>query len=278
LKESELAVVLAESADLASDLWRALLIHGNAQRIAGNLLESERCFLQASALQPQLDAGDLAWFYSLQASLFNAKGEQKRACELIDLAISASQRTQDISAVGRLLVQEAFVMSAFNPLEALRTVNRALDVIDPRDVGMILLAHHNAAEVYLRAGRPQRALQVITRISPLYERVEVVGLHGARWMVAGETFKDLGLLNLAEENFRRSLGVFATRGQRQSQGFVQLELASILVDLGRKAEAGTLIRQAIENLPDRRELTGLLQDLTRESVMSALAGIKTLRP
>lgn len=275
--ESRLAMTLAEHGGFVAELWRALMVYGNALRIHGRFAAAALAFGRASELPFNLSQEDRIFDLSLRASLLREMGDFEGACDLIDNALDLQQRARRFGAVARLLIQKAVVEAEYDQLAALRSINRALKLADPSaDLTLVLLAHHNAAELFTVVGRAQVAQRILQAIEPLYAQVEDVGLHAGRWIVAAHAARQLGLASVAEDAYRQAIAAFESREQVQGLAFALLELAQLLVETGRQADAVAMVRRAVQVTPFRRDQKAL-EKILRDGLSSAALSAGTTR-
>lgn len=270
-------------ADLRAHAWRQ---YGNALRVLGRLHDSEeavataRRHLEAGTRDPILRAQ----FCTLAAA--SLRMAQRRFSEAIELCSDAGEiyaELGDNHALAGSLVQKAIaLLYSGEAEEAVRTLNRAIPLIEPdRDPHLLLAACHNLVRCYAELGRPEHALSIYSEMRGLYKRFDdpLIRLR-AGWQEA-LLLRDLGHLRAAETALLEVRQGYVGREILYEAALVSLDLASVYVKLQAEAE----LRQTVaETVPifqalgvGREVLASLLQlqQLSRQT-RQALDLLRTL--
>ncbi len=253
VEAARLAVAMADAsrdlsltawADLRSEAWAH---YGNALKIAGNYRRAEAAlhaaegFWRQGSQSPRLHAQRLQFQAALrmrESRFGEAKECLRQAAELLD---------QESVAYAECLIQLALATNeAGDPLEALRLVTRAVDLVagDPR---LVLIARHNGCLFLEALGRRAQALKVLRLLEPLYEYVgDRLLLFRRDWLTAQihASLPDSDVA--AEAGFRRALAAAQDLELPYEAAKVGLNLACFLVSRRRTAEVGPVVEALLQ--------------------------------
>lgn len=237
--------------DVLADLQaRAFLEYGNLLRLREDLdgaeaaLATARRKLAAGTGSPLLSARLL----DLAGSLFRAQRRFGDAVEALALAAGVYRSCGEPHLAGRSLLKAGMAESyAADSEQALRTFERALGLLDHRrDPALFLALVHNILIAQAETGQAEKAARTLWRVRALYDR------HGTaadrvrlRWLEA-KIALGLGQLDRAERLFRRTKAGFEQAEQLYVASIVGLDLAAVLLDLGRPAEVLSLVDEMLE--------------------------------
>jgi tetratricopeptide (TPR) repeat protein len=251
-------------ADLRALGWNQ---YANALRVSGRLREAEEAFASAKRFceegtgDPPLRAGVLARIASLR--IF-----QRRFDEAIALADEVGRIYSELGEIASLAtnrVQKAMAqLLSGAPEAAVRTLNRAIPLIDPEgDPHLLLAACHNLVRAYIEMGEPEQALSIYFESRELYQDFQdpLIALR-AGWQ-EGQILRDLGHLQAAETALLRARQGFMERELLYEVAVVSLDLSAVYLRLGKIEK---LHETVLEMVPiftslgvDRDALAALLQ-------------------
>jgi len=226
---------------LAGYVWAFV---GNAHRVCGELPAADAAFQRSDELwrQGAAEPGSLSEvrLLELEASLRRAQRRLPEALILLDRAIAADQAG---TSKGRLLIKRAKTLEELGDYEeAVATLRRALPLVDgERDPRLLWVLHLNLLENLHQIGHHQEVEERLPAVRELTvqlgNQLDRVRL---RWVEArvdaahGRTAEALA----GFEEVRRE---FTDRGIAYDTALVTLELAALLLDLGRTAEVRALV-------------------------------------
>jgi tetratricopeptide (TPR) repeat protein len=227
---------------------RATAEMGNAYRLIGELDAAERCLRQAVALAGRGSGEPLltSAVADLAASVLADQRRFPAAIAVLTRLHQAYRRLGYRRLAARTLLVSSLVHSYAGEAErALPLLLRALDGLDAaREPQLTALALHNLAKLLLDLGRPGAAARVLFpalragKLSPApLDRLR------QGWL-AGRIAAALGAWEEAEAAFRRAMEGFAAAGLAYPGALAALDLASLQVRLGRRAEARELLAGA----------------------------------
>lgn len=251
---------------------RAHMELGNLWRIHEHLDQAEAELLRAKS-RLAAGTGDLrltARLLDLFGSLYRAQRHFGEALEALDLAVLGYRACGEPHLAGRSLLKAGIVpLYAGEPEQALRRFGRALELIDPhRDTALSLAVLHNILLAQAEAGQAETAARLLWRVRRLYrkygsaaDRVRLLGLEA-------KIALGLGATERAERLFRREKAAFEQIGEFYSGALVGLDLAVVLLELGRPGEVLTLVEQTLGIFSRMR--------IEREAILSVLVLHKAL--
>jgi tetratricopeptide (TPR) repeat protein len=220
-------------ADLRSQGWRQ---YGNALRVQGRLRKSEAAFMRAQRYC-QEGTGDPPVRAKLLTQMVSLRIFQRHFEEAVQLADDAARIYKEIGRVdawASTMVQKAVAsIYAGDPESAVRTLNRAIPLIDPAgDPHLLLAACHNLVRCYIDLERPEQALSLYFEARDLYREFhDSLILLRAGWQ-EGQLLRDLGHLQAAETSLLHARTGFAEQQLQYEAALVSLDLAAVYVRLG----------------------------------------------
>ncbi|HEX5759587.1 MAG TPA: hypothetical protein VF121_10365 [Thermoanaerobaculia bacterium] len=284
-----LAAMVAESikpstrgaAALADLQARALADLGNARRVANDLASAETDLLRARRREEQ-GTGDrllVGHLLELTAALRIDQRRFEEARTLLEWALGVYESEDARHSAGKVLTQTAHLsLVGGEPEEAVGLLARALTLLDPvLEPTVLLAAVHNLLDGFVHCGRFREAGLLLWRTRKLY------AAHGGRFYdlrllwIEGRVASGLGHRGRAERCFRRARGGFLDVRLPYFAALVATDLAILLLEKGRAAEARELIEETLETfnvLHIRREAVGamiLLNDAVQQEQLSIAA-------
>ncbi len=250
--------------DLRSQSWRQ---YANALRVQGRLREAEAGFARAFRYC-QEGTGDPPVRAKLFAQMVSLRIFQRRFDEAVQLAEDAGRIYREIgqtNAFASTLVQKAVAsLYAGDPEESVRTLNRAIPLIDPSgDPHLLLAACHNLIRCYIDLERPEQALSLYFEARDLYrEFQDNLILLRSGWQ-EGQLLRDLGHFRAAEASLVRARAGFAGQELLYEAALVSLDLAAVYVKLADKEKLKEIVLTTVPIFQalgvDREALASLLQ-------------------
>lgn len=251
-------------ADLKSQGWRQ---YGNSLRVGGRIREAEAAFNRAQRYCEE-GTGDPPLRARLFAQMVSLRIFQRRFDDAIRLADEAARIYRELgqsNPLASVMVQRAVAsLYAGDAEEAVRTLNRAIPLIDPQgDPHLLLAACHNLVRCYIDLDRPEQALSLYFDAHDLYHEFrDPLILLRTSWQ-EGQLLRDLGHLHAAESALLHAREGFGQRELLYEAAQVSLDLASVYV---RQGDAAKLEQTVAETVPifralgvDREALASLLQ-------------------
>ena len=223
----------------------------NALRLVGRFKAAERSIAESLLIEDNLGVQSdrlRAERLSVLASTRYAQGRPDEGMRAIREAITLWERSGDYERLATLLVQLSInVADSGDPAEGLALVTRALQLMDPDNDRLQLIAHHNAAEYLCMMGKVEFAARVIEGLEDLYESVGEPAIQSRRYHLAGHVAYQLGFPGLAEERYNTAISLYQATSNRHYFAVSSLELAAILHP-SQPAKAAELIQSAITSL------------------------------
>lgn len=251
-------------ADLRGRAWGQF---GNALRVNGRLREAEAALMSADNYRgagtgdPMLRASRLERWTSLRT----AQGLYDNAVELAEEAGQIYRELGETHLLASTMVQKAIAyLYAGEPESAIRTLNRAIPLIDHEDdPNLLLAACHNLIHAYVALDRPEQALLLYSEVRTLYREFDdPMILLRAAWQ-EGNLLRDLGHLRAAETILFNAREGFLERSLTYEAALISLDLAAIYVKLGLSEDLKQTVAAAVPIFRalgvDREALAALLQ-------------------
>ncbi len=233
--------------DLRARAWAFI---GNASRLRFDLLGAEEAFLQAYLClrQGTRDGLERAIFLDLKASLRRDQRRFDEALRLLQRAVDLFTSLGEWHRAGRSLVNRSIVHNQMaDPTQAVMTLRRAVELIDPeRDPRLLLCARHNLVFYIADLGRFQEAQRLYFEARPLYRSFNEPWVQNRRKWVRGKIAKGLGQIRQAETQLLSARDGFLAEGIPYDTALVSLELALLYAEQGRTED---LKRLAAEMVP-----------------------------
>ncbi len=255
---AELAIELAERVDAATygrsvvcDLkGRAWSFLGNARRVSSDRRGAEEALRVAQSLLDEGSADPLeqARILDFKASLAADRGHFDEAVELLDMVIDIYGEINEPHRMGRALLSKGVVVGhQGDPAAAADLIERSLARLDrdgePR---LLLWANHNLAWFIDDAGRHAEALAQLESFAHLYDEFPDAAAHARRLWLVGRIAAGLERFEEAEAALREVQRWFMAEGDSYDAAVVTMDLAALLLHLGRNPEVAVL---AAETFP-----------------------------
>jgi tetratricopeptide (TPR) repeat protein len=251
-------------ADLRARAWGQ---YGNALRIKERLREAEQALMTAERHRGE-GTGDpmlRGWLLEKWTPLRTSQGLYDNAVELAEEAGQVYRELGEPHLLASTMVQKAIAsLYAGEPESAIRTLNRAIPLVDQEDdPNLLLAACHNLIHAYVALDRPEQALLLYSEIRTLYrEFTDPLILLRAAWQ-EGQLLRDLGHLRAAETILLNTRKGFLDKYLTYEAALVSLDLAAIYVKLGLVEELKETVAVAVPVFRalqvDREALAALLQ-------------------
>ncbi|HEX7181228.1 MAG TPA: hypothetical protein VF756_05255 [Thermoanaerobaculia bacterium] len=235
-----------EAADLRARAWAEL---ANAHRVNDDLVQAEAAMARAVELQAQ-GTGSLtllARLADLSASLFCDQRRFAEAFRLLDTAYGLYRQHGDPHDAGRVLIMKGLYTGyTGNPEEGLQLLAQGLAAIDhARDSRLVFYTLHNILLFRVELGELEEARRQIQRMRPLYARhagpIELAKLRS----IEGKIAAGLGDYAAAEALFREVRRELDKAGLGYQAALISLDLASVCLRLGKKAEVRGLVAEMV---------------------------------
>lgn len=254
----------ARLADVRAHAWRQ---YANALRVSGRLREAEDAFTLAQGFCSE-GTGDPPLRASLLERMVSLRIFQRRFDQAIEFADESARIYRELGETrsqASTMVQKAIAqLLSGSPEAAVRTLNRAIPMIDPElDEQLLLAACHNLMRCYIDLERPEQALSIYFEVRDLYREFQdpLIALR-AGWQ-EGQLLRDLGHLRAAESSLLQARQGFLERELFYETALVSLDLSAVYL---RQGETEKLREAVVEMVPifrslevDREALAALLQ-------------------
>ena len=235
-----------ETADLRARAWAEL---GNALRANDDLTHAEAALVRSMELRAEGTGSEhlLARLAELSASLFCDQRRFTEAFQMLDTAYALYQQLGAGHDAGRVLVTKGlFTGYAGNAEEGLQILAQALSSIDrDRDPRLAFRTLHNILLFRVELGEFEEARRQFQRMRPLYDRY--AGRHD--WVkvrgIEAKITLGLGDLRSAEALFREVRRDFDAAGLGFQAALSSLDLATVCLQLGNKAEVRRLVSELV---------------------------------
>jgi tetratricopeptide (TPR) repeat protein len=255
---AELAIELSDRIDaavygraLALDVKaRAWAYLGNARRLNSDRRGAEEALALAQSLSSEGSGDPLeqARILDLKASLAADRGRFEEAIELLDMVIDIYGEIRESHRLGRALLSKGVVVgNQGDPAAGAALIRESLAHLDRESEPRLLLwASHNLAWFTDEAGRPAEAEAELASFAHLYDDFPDAAAQARRLWLAGRIAAGLGRAAEAESALREVQRRFAEAGQAYDAAVVTMDLAALLLELGRNREVAAL---AAETFP-----------------------------
>jgi tetratricopeptide (TPR) repeat protein len=264
-------------------LFQTRLELANALRVRGEIQEAEREVRQAGHELETLESPPFleGRYHHLLTSL---AGDQQRfgdALRHADRAIALFRR----AGVGvwecEALVKKGHTLAqTLRPSDALRTLRRALPLLDPeRHLRLFVICLHNIVAGLNELGYSIAARSLLADLKGLHERLgDEVNLLRFRWL-EGTIRRDLGQLPEAEEAFREVQAGFLDLDLPYNAAIVSLHLAEVYLQQSRSYKLRDLATRMFPVFQSRRIHREALAALIifREAVSLHTADLELIR-
>jgi hypothetical protein len=236
----------APAADLRSRAWAEL---ANAHRVNDDLLQAEAAMAWAMELHGQGTGSPLllARLADLSASLFCDQRRFPEAFRMLDTAHILYRQQGEAHEAGRVLIMKGLYTGyTGNPEGGLQLLSQGLAAIDrERDLRLVFHTLHNILLFRVELGELEEAERQIQGMRPLYARhagrLERIKLRG----IEGKIAAGLGKYAHAEALFRGVRSELDAEGLGYQAALISLDLASVCLRLGKKAEVRKLVTEMV---------------------------------
>jgi tetratricopeptide (TPR) repeat protein len=254
----ELAIELADRVDPAAyghavvaDLkGRAWAFLGNARRLGSDLRGAEEALdlAQSLANEGSGDPLEQARLLDFRASLAADRGRFEEAIELLDMVIDIYAEVNEPHRMGRALLGKGVVVGQQgDPAMAATLIGSSLPLLDrDREPRLLLWASHNLAWFTDEAGQHAEALAQLESFAHLYDEFPDAAAPARRLWLAGRIAAGLDRFAEAEAALREVERRFLDAGDAYDAAVVTMDLAALLLRLGRNREVAAL---AAETFP-----------------------------
>lgn len=234
---------------------RALIELGNAYRVADELDLAQKTLDQADrvmvdGLEDGLEMDEMLALRlcDIQASLHADRRLFAESCEALDAIHMIHLQRGDRHLAGRALISKgAHKVSQGNTVEAEQLILHGLEMIDAeREPALVLASLHNLLSLMVDRGELRDARTILFRnrveLSEAAGRINVLKLRAMEGRIAA----GLGEHAVAEKIFREVTQEFQSENLSYKAALSSLELAVVLREMGRDAEAREAILGAVE--------------------------------
>ena len=235
-----------ETVDLRARAWAEL---GNAWRVCDDLRQAEAALSGALELRAGGTGSRLllARLADLSASLLCDQRRFTEGFQMLDTAHTLYlQEGAAHEAIRVLLMKGLYLGHTGNPEEGLQVLSHVLDEIDgERDPQMLFQTLHNVLLFRVELGELDEAQRQLQRMRPLYERHASPFIWTKLRGIEGKIASGLGELARAEQLFRGVRGELDAAGLGYQAALISLDLASVCLRLGKKAEVRQLVADMV---------------------------------
>lgn len=232
-------------ADLQARVWGQL---GNALRISSRPLEAEEAFRASQTCRDQ-GTGDpvlRAWLLERTSTLAVFQNRFDESIEMCEEAGQIYQELGDNNQLAFTLVQKAIALIYSGATEsAIRTLLRAIPLIDHEDPHLLLSALHNLVQCYIDLDQPDHALTLYAEIRELYQDFDDPLITLKMTWQEGKLLRDLGHLRAAETALLHVRKGYMDRNIPYEVAVVSLDLAAVYVKLGLTNEVKKTVLTAV---------------------------------
>jgi tetratricopeptide (TPR) repeat protein len=233
--------------DLKGRVWGFL---GNARRVSSDRRGAEDALELAQSLIDEGSADPLeqARILDFKASLSADRGRFEDAVELLDMVIDIYREIREPHWMGRALLSKGVVLGhQGDPDGAAALLLESITLLDlDREPHLLIYAHHNFAWFADEAGRHEEAQEHFERIAPLYDTLADAATEVRRIWLQGRIAAGLERFAEAESALREVQRRFTEQGLAYDAAVVTMDLAALLLDLGRNREVAEI---AAETFP-----------------------------
>jgi len=232
--------------DLRSRAWAEM---ANAFRVNDDLPQAEAAMAWAMELHGEGTGSPLllARLADLSASLFCDQRRFREAFRMLDTAHILYRQQGEQHEAGRVLIMKGLYTGyTGNPEEGLQLLAQGLASVErERDLRLVFHTLHNILLFRVELGEFEEAQGQIRSMRPLYLQhagpIELVKLRG----IEGKIASGLGDHIRAEELFRAVRRDLDAAGLGYQAALISLDLASVCLRLGKKAEVRTLVDEMV---------------------------------
>jgi tetratricopeptide (TPR) repeat protein len=232
--------------DLRARAWAEM---ANACRVNDDLPQAEAAMAWAMELHGEGTGSPLllARLADLSASLFCDQRRFREAFRMLDTAHILYRQQGETHEAGRVLIMKGLYTGyTGNPEEGLQLLSQGLAALDrERDRRLVFHTLHNILLFRVELGELAEAQRQIERMHPLYGRhagpLERVKLRG----IEGKIAAGLGDYARAEALFREVRRELDAAGLGYQAALISLDLASVCLRLGKKAEVRKLVDEMV---------------------------------